>query len=267
MLALAAYLNAQGCNHLLSAEWLSYAVPPSKAPHSDAETVPPSKPTGAPAAAVDTFRMAPRPSVDPLTAPRCPDLRVPVLTESTDPTWSIATLRSGDRAGRRRVGDVFGTRKVEYIGSHPRDRSPTVWMSDPTGWCRVPMVERRVRSAATTAGTTAGTTGSGSRAAKAPNGPRRSAQRAASSVLGGARLDPRFVGGRIESFAVSGVRPGSLLATFGLVNGDRILSINGIPASKIERLVALYARLSSLEKVTVEIDRGGHRHSMTIRIV
>ncbi|HEY5958315.1 MAG TPA: hypothetical protein VIV60_17245, partial [Polyangiaceae bacterium] len=67
---------------------------------------------------------------DPLAAPQCEGTKALIITESSDPVWSIAALQGpGETAPKlRRVGDEVGTSKVAYIGFNPRHQSPAVWL-------------------------------------------------------------------------------------------------------------------------------------------
>ena len=75
---------------------------------------------------------------DPLGAPACPDVRVNIVTESTDPLWSFAALQGpGDvKPVLRRVGDQIGSNEVTYIGFNPRESSPAVWLMDGPKLCQ-----------------------------------------------------------------------------------------------------------------------------------
>ena len=76
---------------------------------------------------------------DPLAVGRCDGIRVSIITESNDPTWSIAALQGpGEpRPTIRRVGDKVGTHDVSFIGYNPRENSPSVWLSNGGAVCQL----------------------------------------------------------------------------------------------------------------------------------
>jgi S1-C subfamily serine protease len=60
------------------------------------------------------------------------------------------------------------------------------------------------------------------------------------------------------------VAPDSLPHRLGLRTGDRIVSVDGRPLRTLDDAAALYARLSRLAMLTVEIQRGSER--ITLRV-
>ena len=81
------------------------------------------------ASAVDSFGL-PSPKADlsnPLSAPACDGIKVAIITESEDPTWSIAALQGpGEPRPAIRRGRQVGTHDVTYIGYNAIETSLSV---------------------------------------------------------------------------------------------------------------------------------------------
>jgi general secretion pathway protein C len=160
LVAIAAFLDAQGIMHLVGAGLAADAsqlaaarfsernalAAPSGSPHlTSAEPILARNPfdsvTGplnAVAAAQEAIEhAAPAPdSTDPYSAPECDGVRVLVITASADPDWSFAALETTQDKGksflRRRGGDIGG-KTVEFVGW---DR---VWLTGSAGRCQTLM--------------------------------------------------------------------------------------------------------------------------------
>jgi membrane-associated protease RseP (regulator of RpoE activity) len=63
------------------------------------------------------------------------------------------------------------------------------------------------------------------------------------------------------------VRPQSTLWQLGLRNGDRIVSIDGLPLRHADDALALYIHARNLDRIAVEIDRGGIRHILRYHLI
>ena len=76
---------------------------------------------------------------DPLEAGPCDGVIAFIITESTDPLWSVAALQGAGepRPRMRRVGDDVAGKHVEYIGFNPLENSPSVWLSTGVQLCQV----------------------------------------------------------------------------------------------------------------------------------
>jgi general secretion pathway protein C len=77
-------------------------------------------------------------NTDPLEAPACDAPQVFIVTESTDPLWSVAALQGpGDTRPRmHRVGDDIAGKHIEFIGFNPRENTPSVWFSSGGTLCQ-----------------------------------------------------------------------------------------------------------------------------------
>jgi general secretion pathway protein C len=160
LIALAAYFQASGVVQLVASavfdpesetalgEWrpgTASAAPASQASRS-AEPILSRNPfdsvTGPlNAEPIDPNFARPRDTIDlsdPLAAPDCGGVIVHIVTESPDPTWSIAVLQApGEPTGKlRRVGDPVGDKQVAFIGFNPQRNSPSVWLANQAQLCQ-----------------------------------------------------------------------------------------------------------------------------------
>lgn len=232
---------------------------------------------------------------DPLAAPSCNDVQVFIVTESTDPTWSVAALQgSGDTHPRmRRVGDDVGGKHVEFIGFNPAELSPAVWLSDQASLCQALLFQEQPAAAApkpsqkTPSTPTASKPGSNrSRRGppKVPDDIKEKIQKVNESefnvdrgvvdkiledqaeLMRSARIVPEQKDGKVVGIRLFGIRPDTLLGTLGLQNGDRLESINGFNMASPEKALEAYARLRTASSLNVKINRRGKDMSIDYRI-
>ncbi len=76
------------------------------------------------------------------------------------------------------------------------------------------------------------------------------------------RLEPKAIGG----LRLISVRPGSCLYRLGLRSGDRLRAINRIPLGDVDQMLLLYVQLRPSACISLEIQRGGHRHTLDYRL-
>jgi general secretion pathway protein C len=81
-----------------------------------------------------------------------------------------------------------------------------------------------------------------------------------------ARLKPNITNGREEGFLLSEVRPGGIYHSLGLQDGDVLLRINEYDISNPERALQAFTALKGLDRVQVDLFRGGSRMTMTYQI-
>lgn len=81
----------------------------------------------------------------------------------------------------------------------------------------------------------------------------------AQSEMMKARVVPEKEGDRVVGVRLFGVKPGSVLASLGLQNGDRLETVNGFEIATPERALEAYARLraGATDLLTVHVTRGG----------
>jgi len=255
LIAVLAYFQVQGTAALISALLVTHSRA-STAPKLEASPQAPSPPL-APPLVRNPFNSTPKPpSVDlsdPLSWPSCDDVRVLIVTESKDPTWSLATLHapSEPRARLRRVGDGFAGQKVAFIGFNPRQQTPAVWLEGKDQACQSPLF------------------GAGPTIAAAPPKPSERVPEPATQQGGlfrQLRVVPELLNGKVVGLRLFGVRPGSLLATLGLKNGDRLETINGFSLANPEQALQAYAKLRTAEHLRLQLTRAGQPLQIDLHI-
>lgn len=219
-------------------------------------------------------------NTDPLAAPPCDSPQVFIVTESTDPLWSVAALQApGEpRPRMHRVGDDVAGKHIEFIGYNPRENTPSVWFSSGGTLCQTMLF--RTQPAQATAPPAAAPVAS---AAPAPaGGPSPVPADIASKIqkvsdtefnvdrsvvdkilenqaelMKSARIVPETKDGKVLGIRLFGIRPDTLLGTLGLQNGDRLEAINGFNMGSPEKALEAYARLRTASKLDVNVNRRG----------
>jgi general secretion pathway protein C len=269
LIALAAYFQARGVTALLGSLVINAGelsrVASSLAP------APPSKPEPNSGSAIltnnpfDSSRraLAPEPSVladrsDPLLWPACEGVEVLIVTESSDPWWSLTTLRdAGEPRGRlRRVGDGVAGKQVAFIGYNPRQQAPSVWLEGGGGFCQS-MLFRRPEVVASRAHQDS---------ARVERAIVESTLADPSALMRSVRVVPDKQDGAIVGLKLLGIKPGSLLGTVGLRSGDRLESINGFSMNSPEKALQAYAQLRTAQRLNVRLLRRGQPVELTLNI-
>jgi len=298
--ALAAYFQAAGATQLIGAAFsgpVSSAAPPR--PMVAAAPVTRERPTAdaiisrnpfdsvtgplnaeiIPLGDVPVPGKSPIDNSDPLTAPACDSPTVFIVTESTDPQWSVAALQApGEpRPRMHRVGDDVGGKKVEFIGYNPRENTPAVWLSSGGALCQAMLFKVQPTLPAAAPAATA--------APPPPppsGGPNPVPADIASKIqkisdtefnidrsvvdkilenqaelMKSARIVPETKDGKVLGIRLFGIRPETLLGTLGLQNGDRLESINGFNMGSPEKALEAYARLRTAPQLDVTVNRRG----------
>jgi general secretion pathway protein C len=230
---------------------------------------------------------------DPLSAPGCEGMRVAIITESPDPSWSLVALQAPGEPGPklRRVGDeVTSGKQVAYIGYNPKKGSPAVWISGDSALCQALLfaVQPVVPPAAPAPPPGAPPAAA---APPPPGGPATVPQDIASRIqkvsdteynvdravvdkilenqaelMRSARIVPEQKDGKVVGIRLFGIRPDTLLGTLGFQNGDRLEAINGFNMASPEKALEAYARLRTASNLNVKINRRGQSTSIDYRI-
>lgn len=201
---------------------------------------------------------------DPLSWPACPNVQVSIVTQSSDPLWSLTTVRTtGEpRARLRRVGDEVADKHVAFIGYNPKQMLPAVWLEAGDDSCQsalflpapaavaAPLVVAALPEARS--GVSRGEVG---RVLENPL-----------SALGRVRVVPEQRDGKPVGLRLFGIQPTSLLGTLGLKSGDRLETINGFSVASPEKALEAYARLRTAARLDVHIVRSGQPVDLTLRI-
>ena len=226
---------------------------------------------------------------DPLGAPKCDGMRVHIVTESTDPTWSLAAIQGpGEpKAQLRRVGDDVKGKQVAYIGYNWREASPAVWMTQGPALCQALLFAEQPAPAAPKAVP-------GKKPPKPPRGRGRATKLPAdiakkiqkvsdteynvdrtvvdkilenqAELMRSARIVPEQKDGKVVGIRMFGIRPDTLLGHLGFQNGDRLESINGFDMTSPEKALEAYARLRTAQNMTVKVTRRGKPMSVDYKI-
>lgn len=292
LIAVAAYFQASGIGQLVGAS-LGDSSPPAAPPSKSAKTTPAppeQRPSGAAILARNPFdsKTGPldgqpipeptreptaEPSGDPYADPVCDSAKVLLITASDDPSWSFAAISSGsDKASLRRIGDDVGGRTVSAM---VWDR---VWMTKDGARCQLPLHSAPAASAAAKAppiaapgGITPAQRGAGGTV------PKEIADKIHQISENQIDVDRSVVGMIMEKqgelfrsvrispsrdgdgagLKLGGIKPGSLLGSLGLVNGDKLLTVNGFEMSDPTKALEAYTRLQAADKISVRVVRGG----------
>ncbi len=292
LIAVAAYLQASGAMRLLGA---GFATPVGASPAAlgtAARGVSTREKSAEPILTRNVFdsttgplnREKPaiaKPSADfsdPLSAPSCDGMRVAIVTESADPEWSAVALRAPFDVSPKlyRVGDEVSGKKIAFIGYNPRRNSPAVWITGDASLCQTlllvepPAVPLPAAVGATVAPLAAEIT---SRIRKVSDREFDVDRAVVDEILENqaelmrrTRIVPEQKDGKVIGIRLFGIAPDSLLGKLGLMNGDRLESINGFDVASPEKALEAYARLRTASLLTVKISRGGATQSLDYRI-
>lgn len=305
-LTLAAYFQASGVTELVGAGLLTpaasgslapkYSPPPMPIPHSEPRSALPLIERN-PFDSVTGNLIPKEPEVeaappgpdlsDPLSAPACDNVSALIVTESTDPEWSVAALMgSGEPHPRlRRTGDEVAGKKVVFIGYNPRDATPSVWLTGGGQLCQAQLF--RVAGAPVAAATPEPAPEPTPAASEAPpasprRGPAPLPPEIAAKIqkvsdtefhvdrsvvdkiledqaelMRSARIVPEQKDGKMVGVRLFGIRPDTLLGHLGLQNGDRLETINGYNMASPEKALEAYARLRTANGLSVKVNRRG----------
>jgi general secretion pathway protein C len=215
-------------------------------------------------------------NADPYQDPVCDVAKVLLITASSDPAWSFAAIAGPDgKSMLRRQGDDVSGHEVYFVGW---DR---VWLTMNGQRCQMEV----------------GGKGDLKKVAAAPSP---AAKRAAKSkvveeitsriqkvsdnefnvdrsvvdlilenqteLMRSARIVPEKQGDKVVGIRLFGIKADSLLNTLGLVNGDRLQTINGFDMASPEKALEAYARLRTADHLTIAINRGGKPQNIDFNI-
>ena len=226
---------------------------------------------------------------DPLSSPACDGIQVLIVTESTDPLWSVAALQGpGEPHPRmRRVGDDIGGKKVAFIGYNPKEQTPAVWIEAGSALCQAMLFRTQPAVAAapaTPAATPTPVTPTPTGAPALPADIASKIQKVSDTefnidrsvvdkilenqaeLMKSARIVPEQKDGKVVGVRMFGIRPDTLLGTLGLQNGDRLETLNGFNMASPEKALEAYARLRTASSLNVKVNRRGAPVSIDFHI-
>ena len=313
LVALCAYFQASGISQLVATSWLapdakglegSFGVmktpkglPQRSGSKKTAETLLARNPfdsvTGplnAPLLDVDDLPEAQKGGQvsldDPLSAEECSGVGVRIITESTDPTWSLAVIQ-GDGVSEgvlKRVGDTVGNRQVAFIGFNAQRASPSVWLLGNKDFCQVLLFsENKPAKGKKKRGAKKGKKKSKSKKGKKRRGRKNEVPKEIldkiekisateyhvdravidnilenqAQLMRSARIVPEQKDGKVVGVRLFGIRPKTMLGVLGMKNGDRLEQINGFDMGSPEKALEAYARLRTASSLKVKVTRRG----------
>jgi general secretion pathway protein C len=219
---------------------------------------------------------------DPLAVPACEGVKALIITESTDPVWSLAALQGpGETAPKlRRLGDDVAGKRVAYIGYNPRHQSPSVWLESGSTLCQTMLFASAVPAA--TAAAAAASAAPIPTDSAVRRGPPKVSSEIASKIqkvsdsefhvdravvekiltdqaelMKSARVVPDTQDGKVVGVRLFGIRPDTLLGVLGMQNGDRLETINGFDMASPEKALEAYMRLRTADGLKVQLNRRG----------
>ena len=87
------------------------------------------------------------------------------------------------------------------------------------------------------------------------------------SVVRGARIVPSIKNGQANGFKLYAIRPASLYAKIGLMNGDTIHSINGFTLTSPDKAVYIYTKMKNAQHLVIDVTRRGQPMRLLYAIV
>lgn len=86
------------------------------------------------------------------------------------------------------------------------------------------------------------------------------------SVARGARIVPSIKDGKANGFKLYAIRPSSIYANLGIMNGDTIHAINGLPLNSPDEALELYSKVREADRLELQLTRRGKSELLVIEI-
>lgn len=214
-------------------------------------------------------------NADPYQDPTCDVAKVLLITSSSDPAWSFAAIAGPDgKSVLRRQGDDVSGHEVYFVGW---DR---VWLTSNGQRCQMLVGGKNVvAKAAAPAATPSKRPKSKvveeitSKIQKVSDNEFNVDRSVVDLILENqtelmrsARIVPEKEGDKVVGIRLFGIKADSLLSTLGLVNGDRLQTINGFDMASPEKALEAYARLRTADHLTIAINRKGKPQNIDFNI-
>jgi hypothetical protein len=87
------------------------------------------------------------------------------------------------------------------------------------------------------------------------------------AIARSARVVPSMKNGNMDGFKLFGIRPGTLSARLGLLNGDTLRAINGLALDEPDKALEVYTKLRTATALRLELERQGKPLTLSIQIV
>ena len=85
-------------------------------------------------------------------------------------------------------------------------------------------------------------------------------------IMTDARLLPHMVDGKQEGFVIREIKPGGVYQSLGLRNGDILLRVNEFGLSNPETALQAFTALRGMDRLELDVVRGGSKMSLTYDI-
>lgn len=215
-------------------------------------------------------------NADPYQDPPCDVAKVLLIAASSDPAWSFASIAGSDgKPMLRRQGDDVSGHQVYFVGW---DR---VWLMNNGQRCQMEVGGKAdIKKVATK------TSEPPSRKARSKvveeitskiqkvSDNEFNVERSVvdlilenqTELMRSARIVPEKEGDKVVGIRLFGIKADSLLNTLGLVNGDRLQTINGFDMASPEKALEAYARLRTADHLTIAINRKGKPQNIDFNI-
>ncbi|MCK6586111.1 MAG: general secretion pathway protein GspC [Polyangiaceae bacterium] len=213
----------------------------------------------------------------------CEGVRVVLISSSDDPSWSFAAIAEGtQRPILRRIGDVVAGYSVDAIGS---DRirlasgvrsclatlGARLALSGKTPISRGELENNSIRSHSSSGALPPDIAARirvvGDREIEVDRSVIADVMEKQGDMLGRVRAVPQTDGsGKVTGLRLSGIRPGSLLGSLGIENGDQLKSVNGFELADPKTALEAYSRLMKADHLTVSVVRRGQPMNIDVRI-
>lgn len=86
------------------------------------------------------------------------------------------------------------------------------------------------------------------------------------SIARGARVVPSMRNGQADGFKLYAIRPSSIYAKLGFMNGDTIHAVNGFELTTPDKALEVYTKLKDATDVTFDLSRRGRPLTLTFQI-
>lgn len=220
---------------------------------------------------------------DPYGDPPCGGARALLIASSDDPSWSFAAIAGADgKTTLVRKGEEIGGAKVLFIGDmrgeeHVHEGEggvwDRVWLSSGSMRCQLelgaktPLQPTRPRDPSPRASTT------DDRIRKIGENRYEVDRSTVASVIANpaelmkARIFPvRDRSGQVVGMRLLGLKPGSLLGSLGLVNGDQLMAINGFEMNDPQKMLEAYTKLMQADRLSLSLIRQGRPMNVDLAI-
>ncbi|APR84784.1 General secretion pathway protein C [Minicystis rosea] len=209
---------------------------------------------------------------DPYADPPCAGARALLIASSNDADWSFAALVGSDgKTVLRRRGEELDGQKIFFVGDlrpkGERDEGglwDRVWLTSATGRCQLAL-------GAKPTGMKAPVAQAPQQSSSSMNGKIRQVgehqfevdRSMVESTLANpgelmkTRIFPVREGERVVGMRMMGIRPGTLLGSLGMQNGDVLTSINGFEMNDPQKMLEAYTKLMRADKLSATVMRGG----------